>query len=90
MDGNIETRNVTTYKVVGNDEQQYSIWPARHVTPAGWHDTGIEGPPDDCLAYIREIWIDMVPLSLSCKMDLASYRLLEAMVETALRECVFA
>lgn len=82
-------KNFTNYKVVGNDEEQYSIWPARQIIPTGWHDTGAEGSKDDCLVYIREMWTEMVPLSLRQKMDVASCRLLEAKVETAIREVAF-
>jgi MbtH protein len=52
------------YKVVVNHEEQYSIWPADRETPRGWVDAGKTGPKDECLAYIREVWTDMRPLSL--------------------------
>lgn len=52
------------YKVVVNDEEQYSIWPLRRVTPAGWKETGKSGSRSECLAYIEEVWTDMRPLSL--------------------------
>lgn len=57
------------YKVVVNDEEQYSIWFADHDQPAGWHTVGKEGSKDDCLAYINEVWTDMRPLSLRRQMD---------------------
>lgn len=53
-----------TYKVVVNHEEQYSIWPAAKDIPAGWKDVGKQGPKADCLAYIKEVWTDMRPLSL--------------------------
>jgi uncharacterized protein YbdZ (MbtH family) len=53
-----------SYRVVRNDEEQYSIWPVRHEPPAGWHAEDFEGPKDACLAYIDEVWTDMRPLSL--------------------------
>ena len=31
------------YKVVVNDEEQYSIWPADREAPAGWREVGPEG-----------------------------------------------
>jgi len=52
------------YKVVVNDEEQYSIWPEDRSAPAGWNETGESGVKADCLAYIREVWTDMRPLSL--------------------------
>ncbi|NEP63003.1 MAG: MbtH family NRPS accessory protein [Symploca sp. SIO2G7] len=56
--------NQTVYKVVVNDEEQYSIWPARKDNPIGWTDTSKSGCKQECLDYIKEVWIDMRPLSL--------------------------
>ncbi|MET7530844.1 MbtH family protein [Streptomyces goshikiensis] len=52
------------YRVVGNDEEQYSIWPADRPLPAGWHARGKSGTKDECLSRIAEVWTDMRPLSL--------------------------
>lgn len=57
------------YKVVVNHEEQYSIWPADRDNPLGWKDVGKVGPKADCLAYIKEVWTDMRPLSLRKKME---------------------
>jgi MbtH protein len=57
------------YKVVVNDEEQYSIWFADRDQPAGWYAVGKEGSKDDCLAYINEAWTDMRPLSLRRQME---------------------
>ena len=57
------------YKVVVNDEEQYSIWPLDRETPAGWRDEGKQGPKAECLAHIEEIWTDMRPRSLREQMD---------------------
>lgn len=54
----------TPFKVVLNDEAQYSLWPADREVPAGWKEAGKTGPKDECLAYIEEVWTDMRPLSL--------------------------
>ncbi len=56
------------YKVVVNHEEQYSIWPADKENPRGWKDVGKQGSKAECLAYIREVWIDMRPLSLRREM----------------------
>ena len=37
--------------------------------PLGWFDVGKSGPKDECLAYIKEVWTDMRPLSLRKKME---------------------
>ena len=52
------------YKVVLNHEEQYSIWPAERENALGWRDAGKTGTKDECLAYIKEVWTDMRPLSL--------------------------
>lgn len=59
------------YKVVLNQEEQYSLWPADRAAPAGWREAGKTGPKEECLAYIEEVWTDMRPLSLRQKMDKA-------------------
>ncbi|GIX47818.1 MAG: antibiotic synthesis protein MbtH [Candidatus Tectimicrobiota bacterium] len=56
------------YKVVVNDEEQYSIWPAAQANPPGWRDAGKEGSEEECLAYIEAVWTDMRPLSLRRQM----------------------
>jgi MbtH protein len=59
----------TVYKVVVNDEEQYSIWPAHRENPNGWRDAGKSGLKPDCLSYINEVWTDMRPLSLRKAME---------------------
>lgn len=54
----------TQYMVVMNIEEQYSIWPAHLASPPGWRQIGKVGSKEDCLAYIKEVWTDMRPLSL--------------------------
>ena len=59
----------TNYKVVVNHEEQYSIWPADRENPLGWRDSTKSGSKTECLAYIKEVWTDMRPLSLKKKME---------------------
>jgi MbtH protein len=54
----------TIYKVVLNHEEQYSIWPASKQNPLGWNDAGKSGSKQECLAYIKEVWTDITPLSV--------------------------
>jgi MbtH protein len=61
--------DTTVYKVVVNHEEQYSIWPAARDNPLGWRDAGQQGLKAECLAYIKEVWTDMRPLSLRRRMD---------------------
>ena len=63
-----ENETVTGYKVVMNQEEQYSIWPAKRNNPPGWKDAGKSGKKEECLAYIKEVWTDMRPLSLRKRM----------------------
>ena len=64
----------TVYRVVVNHEEQYSIWPAYKENPLGWRDVGKSGLKAECLAYIKEVWTDMRPLSLRKKMEEAALR----------------
>ncbi len=57
------------YKVVINDEEQYSIWPANRENALGWQDAGKSGTKTECLEFIKEAWTDMRPLSLRRKME---------------------
>jgi MbtH protein len=59
----------TVYRVVVNHEEQYSIWPAEKELPAGWNDAHQSGLKSECLAYIKEVWSDMRPLSLRRRME---------------------
>ncbi|MGW2634220.1 MbtH family protein [Streptomyces chattanoogensis] len=52
------------FRVVANDERQYSLWRAGRALPAGWHATGFEGPHEACLRHIAEVWTDLRPLTL--------------------------
>jgi MbtH protein len=65
---NDDEENIT-YKVVVNLEEQYSIWAADHPNPDGWRDAPKKGTKSECLAYIKEAWTDMRPLSLRIKME---------------------
>jgi len=64
-----EAEDLATYKVVVNQEEQYSIWPVDRENPLGWEDRGPSGSKDECLAYINEVWTDMQPLSLRKQME---------------------
>jgi MbtH protein len=67
-----EQREDMIYKVVVNHEGQYSIWPAERENALGWNDAGKTGRKEECLAYIKEMWTDMRPLSLRTKIEDAS------------------
>lgn len=56
-----EQENTLIYKVVVNDEGEYSLWPADRENQLGWTDTGKSGARQECLDYIREVWQDQRP-----------------------------
>ena len=60
------------YKVVVNHEEQYSIWSVDRENPLGWRDVGKSGSKSECLAYIKEVWTDMRPLSLLQQMEVSA------------------
>ncbi len=64
-----EREDLTSYKVVVNHEEQYSIWPADRENPLGWSDAGKSGTKAECLAFIKEVWTDMRPLSVRRLME---------------------
>ena len=54
-----EEDSATIYKVVINDEEQYSLWRDNRPCPNGWHEVGVSGPKAECLAHIERVWTDM-------------------------------
>jgi MbtH protein len=64
-----EEKDTTTYHVVVNQEEQYSIWPEYKEVPRGWRTVGKTGAKQECLDYIKEVWTDMRPLSLRKQME---------------------
>lgn len=59
-----EKKNERIYKVLVNQEEQYSIWPADQKTPNGWEKVGPTGIKEVCLSYVKEVWTDMRPKSI--------------------------
>jgi MbtH protein len=64
-----ETSDNTIYKVVVNHEEQYSIARVDRENAPGWRDAGQSGTKDECLAFVKEVWTDMRPLSLRKAME---------------------
>ncbi len=67
-----EEEDTTTYQVVVNHEEQYSIWPDYKEVPNGWRTVGKSGSKQECLDYINEAWTDLRPLSLRKQMEAAA------------------
>lgn len=57
------------YKVVVNQEEQWSIWPDDREAPLGWREVGKSGSKQECLEFIMTVWTDMRPLSLRKRME---------------------
>lgn len=64
----------TIFRVVVNDEEQYSIWPEYKEIPQGWREVGKTGKKQECLDYIETVWTDMRPLSLRKYMEAQAQR----------------
>ncbi|MER5933041.1 MbtH family NRPS accessory protein [Streptomyces sp. NPDC002054] len=67
-----DTNSEPGYRVVHNDEEQFSIWRTDRELPAGWHAEGTEGTRQECLDHIAQVWTDMRPRSLRQRMAGAS------------------
>ncbi|MEU9011662.1 MbtH family NRPS accessory protein [Streptomyces sp. NPDC048479] len=54
----------SSYAVVLNEEEQYSIWDVSLPMADGWHEEGFSGSKEDCLAHIEDVWTDLRPRSV--------------------------
>ncbi|ACJ80287.1 MbtH family protein [Bacillus paranthracis] len=52
-----------TYKVLINEENQYSLWPVFLDVPIGWNVVHEEASRHDCLQYVENTWTDLNPKS---------------------------
>ena len=52
------------FRVLINNEGQYSIWPAGQSAPGGWNEAGFKGSKKECTDFVDVNWTDMRPLSL--------------------------
>lgn len=53
-----------TFVVLVNTEEQYSLWPAAAVVPAGWRSVFGPGARNDMLDHISTQWTDMRPATV--------------------------
>ncbi|MEV4624883.1 MbtH family NRPS accessory protein [Micromonospora sp. NPDC049523] len=67
-----EDEDTTSYVVVINDEEQYSIWRDGTPPPAGWRQVGKAGTKGECLEYVDQVWTDMRPASLRARIAATS------------------
>jgi MbtH protein len=52
------------FKLLVNNEEQYSLQPADLPVPGDWAETGMCAPKEECGKYLEETWTDMRPKSL--------------------------
>jgi MbtH protein len=57
------------FRVLMNEEEQYSLWLDGMEIPRGWIDTGVAGDKKTCLDYVGKVWTDMRPKSLRVWME---------------------
>ena len=58
------------YRVVVNDEEYYSIWPAdRGAAPLGWRFVTEARSKQACREYIEEIWRNSRPVSIRIRRE---------------------
>lgn len=57
------------FKVLINNEEQYSLWPADLPVPGGWAETGVCASKEECDTYLEATWTDMRPKSLRIALD---------------------
>lgn len=70
MDGiGTDEQDEDLYRVVVNDEEQYSIWPLEKESAPGWRDARRTGTKTECLACIKEAGTDMRPKSRRERME---------------------
>jgi MbtH protein len=69
MSSNDETEHGYVYKVLVNDEEQYSLSREDWPDAPGWRETGKNGTREECLEYVNQVWTDMRPLSLRRRME---------------------
>ncbi|MEU0052629.1 MbtH family NRPS accessory protein [Streptomyces sp. NPDC006309] len=60
------------YRVVLDDEEQYSVWRADRELPLGRHAEGPAGTRAECPAHIGTVWTDLRPLGLRRQMERAA------------------
>ncbi|MEU0255353.1 MbtH family NRPS accessory protein [Streptomyces sp. NPDC006184] len=63
------------YRVVLDDEEQYSVWHPDRELPRGRHAEGTEGRAGTragCPAHIGTVWTDLRPLGLRRQMERAA------------------
>jgi MbtH protein len=56
---NVFEEPAADYTVLCNAWSQHSLWPVTIAVPDGWTVVHGPGPRPDCLAYVRQHWVDL-------------------------------
>lgn len=54
----------SSFLVLVNEDEQYSLWPADFPVPSGWTTALLAGTRDDALRWVEENWTDLRPRSV--------------------------
>lgn len=46
--------DLVTYKVVVNNQKQYSCWRLYKENPLGWRDVGVKGTKQECIDHAKQ------------------------------------
>lgn len=46
----------TIYRVIINQDEGFSVWPADRQARNGWQDAGKIGTHRECIDYIKTVW----------------------------------
>ena len=52
------------YRVVTNEEGQYALWQFKLAPPAGWITIHSSNSQEECLKFIDNNWLNIMPKSL--------------------------
>jgi MbtH protein len=63
-DDDIADADDRKFRVVVNDEEQYSLWSNDLGLPEGWLEIGFSATREECLRHIEAVWTDVRPASL--------------------------
>lgn len=55
----------TLHEIIVNSQHQYVVWPARKPLPLGWNYVGRSGSKEDLEFYLREMFVETMPVPLA-------------------------
>lgn len=55
-------KSKSLHEIIVNSQHQYVVWPARRSLPAGWRYVGKSGTKDELEFYLREMFVETMPV----------------------------